>query len=259
MSRNPVNLSTAVSVCLASYNGEKFILDQVRSILDQLDDDDELIISDNGSSDATLSLLAKVNDFRVRVVTCKKRGVVANFENALLHANNHLLVLSDQDDVWCPGRLAAARASLEHHQLSLVGLTFVNENLEPLRRPTGIREPLLSLSATLLRNGFTGCCMAFRREMLRVILPFPAGVAMHDWWIAVVALGIRAPIDISSDEMILYRRHGANISATGDVSGYSFFWQFWMRLNLVSSLIVRLAVWYTSTIFKYFRQRGARF
>jgi hypothetical protein len=98
--------------------------------------------------------------------------------------------------------------------------------------------------------------MAFRRELLRGILPFPAGVAMHDWWIAVVALGIRAPIDISRDEMILYRRHGANVSATGDVSGSSLFWQFWMRLKLVSSLIVRLAVWHTSTLFANFKLRG---
>jgi hypothetical protein len=98
--------------------------------------------------------------------------------------------------------------------------------------------------------------MAFRRELLRGILPFPAGVAMHDWWIALVALGVRAPIDISKKEMILYRRHGANVSATGDVSGNSLFWQFWMRLNLVSSLIVRLAFWHTSTLFANFRLRG---
>lgn len=256
MSRSPLRFSSAVSVCLAAYNGERFILDQVNSILAQLGDDDELIISDNGSSDATLSLLAKLTDFRVKVVNCQKKGVVANFENALRHANNDLLVLSDQDDVWLPGRLAAARASLEHHQLSLVGLIFVNEKLEPLSRPLAPRQPVLSLSATLLKNGFTGCSMAFRRDLLRCVLPFPAGVAMHDWWIAVVALGVRVPIHITTEEMILYRRHGANVSATGTASRSSLVRQFWMRLNLVSSLAVRIVVWHASTLFENFRLRG---
>jgi glycosyltransferase involved in cell wall biosynthesis len=258
VSHNPINFSSTVSVCLATYNGERFILDQVNSILTQLGDADELIISDNGSTDATLGLLAQVDDVRLRIVCCRKKGVVANFENALLHAHNHLIVLSDQDDVWCPGRLAEARASLEHYQLSLVGLTFVNEKLEPLCHPVAIRQPVLSLSSTLLKNGYTGCGMAFRRELLGVILPFPVQVPMHDWWIAAVALGIRAPIHISMAEMILYRRHGANVSTTGGSSGNGWIEQLLMRLNLVSSLMVRLAGWYALTLLQTVRSK-ARF
>lgn len=256
MSRNLANFSSSVSVCLATFNGEKFIQEQVNSILAQLGDADELIISDNGSTDATLDLLAQVTDVRLRIVCCRKKGVVANFENALMQANNDLIVLSDQDDVWRTGRLTAARASLEHHQLSLVGLTFVNENLVPLCRPQAIRQPVMSLFSTLLRNGFTGCGMAFRRELLRVILPFPARVPMHDWWIAAVALGIRAPIDISTVEMILYRRHGANVSATGGSSVNGWGRQILMRMNLVSSLMVRLVRWHASTLFSNRSFRG---
>lgn len=258
MSQKSANFSSAVSVCLATYNGERFILDQVNSILTQLGDTDELIISDNGSTDATLGLLARVTDVRVRIVCCRKKGVVANFENALLHASNDLIVLSDQDDVWCPGRLAAVHTSLENHQLSLVGLAFVNENLEPLCCPVAIRQPVLSLSSTLLRNGYTGCSMAFRRELLRVILPFPARVPMHDWWIAAVALGMRAPIHISKVELILYRRHGANVSPTGGSSGNGWVRQLLMRLNIVSSLMFRLAGWYALTLLQTVRLR-ARF
>lgn len=242
-------MSSAISVCLASYNGERFILEQVNSILAQLGDDDELIISDNGSTDATLSLLATVADRRVRIVSCRTKGVIANFENALLQASRNLIVLSDQDDVWLPGRLAAARGSLEHHQLSLIGLKFVNEKLEPMTRPAALPQPALSLPSTLLRNGYTGCGMAFRRELLRGVLPFPAFVPMHDWWIAVVALGMRAPIDISTDEMILYRRHGSNVSATGRASDLGLARQFLIRLILISDLVVRLAGLCGSAIF----------
>jgi glycosyltransferase involved in cell wall biosynthesis len=249
VSGTPANLSPAVSVCLATYNGERFILEQVSSILIQLGNADELIISDNGSTDATLSVLATLADDRLRIVSCRKKGVVANFESALLQASNDLIVLSDQDDVWLPGRLAAARASLDHHQLSVVGLTFVNEKLEPLARLAAIRQPSLSLVSTLLRNGYTGCAMAFRRELLRAVLPIPARIPMHDWWIAAVALGMRIPIDISKVEMILYRRHETNVSVTGGMSGVSLARRFLMRLNLIFNLVVRLASWYASAPF----------
>lgn len=249
MSHSPNSVSSAISVCLASYNGERFILEQVNSILVQLGDADELIISDNGSTDSTLSLLATVADQRMKIVSCSTKGVIANFENALLQASKDLIVLSDQDDVWLPGRLAAARYSLEHHQLSLVGLTFVNEKLEPMPLSVAIRQPALSLSSTLMRNGYTGCGMAFRRELLRGVLPFPARVPMHDWWIAVVALGMRVPIAISTDEMILYRRHGSNVSATGGASDFGLASQFLMRLNLVFGLVIRLAGLCGSAIF----------
>jgi len=255
VNRKPLNFSSAVSVCLATYNGERFILDQINSILDQMEDTDELVISDNGSNDGTLKLLANLTDVRVKILTCHKLGVVANFENALRHANNDLLVLSDQDDVWRPGRLAAARASLEHHDLSIVGLTFVNQKLEPMSRPSAVRQPAPSLLSTILRNGYTGCGMAFRKELLHAALPFPSRVAMHDWWIAVVALGIGASIDISTEEMILYRRHDDNVSVTGNLSNNSLVDQFCTRLHLVSGLINRLSRYHTSNFFSNLRFR----
>lgn len=234
-------MSSAISVCLASYNGERYILEQVNSILAQLGGADELIVSDNGSDDATISLLASVADDRLRVVHCRIKGVVANFENALLEASKELIVLSDQDDVWLSGRLAAARAALEHHDLSVVGLAFVDQELRPLVLPEAVRRPARSLLSTLLINGYTGCGMAFRRELLRNALPFPVGVPMHDWWIAVIALATRARIDICADELILYRRHEDNVSATGGASRTGLATRLFMRLNLAAKLAARWA------------------
>lgn len=241
MSRPVVPVSCAASVCLASYNGDRFILQQVHSILAQMGDADELIISDNGSSDATLRLLAGVADERMRVVHGRKKGVVANFENALLEARRDLIVLSDQDDVWLPGRLAKARAALEQHDLSVVGLAFVDQALRPLARSSAVRRPARSLLATLLMNGYTGCAMAFRRELLHRALPFPVRVPMHDWWIAAIALATGARIDICAEEMILYRRHGDNVSATGKASRTGFGARLYMRLMLTTQLAGRCA------------------
>lgn len=229
-----------VSVCLASYNGERFIAEQVESILAQMGASDELIISDNGSTDSTAAVLAGLADSRIRWVQCDRKGVVANFENALLHASKDLVVLSDQDDVWLAGRLAAARAALQRHDLAMVGLRFVNEKLEPMTEKLLVREPVLSLRSTLIRNGYTGCCMAFRRDLLQQVLPLPPGLPMHDWWIASVALATGADIHLSKEPLILYRRHGDNASVTGQSSGVGFAKQVAMRLKLVSSLLGRV-------------------
>lgn len=228
------------SVCLASYNGEKYIIEQIFSVLSQLDDCDELIISDNGSSDSTLALIESVTDSRLKLISCNQKGVVNNFENALMHTKGDFIVLCDQDDVWLPGRLQATRIALKNHDLSVVGVRFVDDSLVPLVKYPNTRVPKTSLLSTIAFNGFTGCCMAFRREILELILPFPRSVPMHDWWIALVALGVRAKVCISEEPFILYRRHLENVSNTGGRSSFSLTSKLSMRVFLVLSLLGRL-------------------
>ena len=240
MNNNLSSENVRISVCLACFNGEKYIIEQVTSIILQMGPFDELIISDNGSSDMTLTLLATVTDNRVRVLDCVQKGVTHNFEYALMHAKGHTIILCDQDDVWLPGRLEAAHLALRHHDLSIVGLQYVDELLVALVKSPIIRSPKVSLLSTIIFNGYTGCCMAFRRELLEFILPFPKLVPMHDWWIALVALGISADISISDQQLILYRRHGSNISSTGASSGFNLAKKLSMRIFITLNLAVRL-------------------
>ena len=86
-----------ISVCMATYNGEKYIAEQIRSILPQLSEDDEVIVSDDGSSDATLDIVRSFNDPRIRIVQNElEHGYTKNFENALNHANGDIIFISDQ-------------------------------------------------------------------------------------------------------------------------------------------------------------------
>ena len=94
-----------VSVVLISYNGDKFIKKQILSILDQLRVKDELIISDDGSSDGTLSIVNSINDNRLKVFKGPALGINKNVENGINHCMGDFVMLSDQDDVWLPGRL----------------------------------------------------------------------------------------------------------------------------------------------------------
>ena len=90
------------SVALASYNGEKYIEEQISSILKCLDTTDELIISDDGSTDKTLNIIKQFtdNDNRVKCIKGPCCGVVKNFENAISHCGGDFIFLSDQDDIW---------------------------------------------------------------------------------------------------------------------------------------------------------------
>ncbi len=229
-----------VSVCLASFNGELYIIDQVNSILVQLESSDELVISDNGSTDNTLEIISKINDRRIRLVHCKKKGVCNNFENAITSSTGDVLILSDQDDVWLPGRLAVALKALQSSDLSLVNFKSVDAKLNVIK--INHRQPKDSVPTTLLVNGYTGCCMAMNKVVLNAILPFPKGLPMHDWWIAILCQ-ILFDVKINSEAYILYRRHGSNLSSTGGVSAVPLLkrlsWRFIM-LRLVLSRVVKI-------------------
>ena len=202
-----------VSVAMATYNGEKFLKEQIDSILCQLEAQDELIVSDDGSSDATLEILKEYRkDKRVQVFVNPSKGVVSNFENALKQCQNDLIFLSDQDDIWLPEKVHAVKECLEHSGKLLVlhnGINFYED--------TGASGDLLikrmrhGVAVNILKSCYWGCCMAFKRELLHWMLPFPPQVPAHDQWIGLVAEKIKETLFLDQP-FLLHRRHGANVS-----------------------------------------------
>ena len=94
-----------ISVCIATYNGEKYLREQLDSILPQLAESDEVIVSDDGSTDGTIDLITSLNDPRIKIVSNSgRKGYVGNFENALKHTTGDYIFLSDQDDIWYPNK-----------------------------------------------------------------------------------------------------------------------------------------------------------
>ncbi|MCG2791916.1 MAG: glycosyltransferase, partial [Weeksellaceae bacterium] len=105
-----------ISVCLATYNGEKYLEAQIKSILKQLSVDDELIISDDRSTDNTISVINKFDDNRIKIFINKnKNGVAHNFENALLKATGDYIFLSDQDDIWADNKVDVLLKELKEY------------------------------------------------------------------------------------------------------------------------------------------------
>lgn len=231
-----------ISVCMATYNGARFVGEQLASILRQLGPEDEVVVSDDGSTDATLEVVRSFGDPRVRVVIGGFRSPVKNFENALRHARGEVIALSDQDDVWLDGRVELIRARFEppraRVQLVALDAVVVDERgavLEPsLFARLGAGPGLLK---NVYDNTYVGCCLAFSRALLDVALPFPPGIPMHDMWLGLLAERF-GTVEFVRVPMLAYRRHGAN--ATSMRRRFMPLVQLRRRWNLSTSLLRRV-------------------
>lgn len=233
-------IENMISVCMATYNGEKYIKEQLDSILEQLDTTDELIISDDLSSDNTIKIIQNYKDERIKLYIHKENhGFVRNFENALMHAKGDIIFLSDQDDVWMPDKVRITKEALKNCDFTVSDCITIDENSYVLSdsriRDYNIKTGFWRL---MLRTRYLGCCMAFKRKVLEAALPFPDNEYLmeHDLWLAAVAecyfktALIRTPL-------IKYRRHGNNVSSGGASRGYSIPIKLYRRLYRLKCLV----------------------
>jgi len=230
-----------ISVALTTFNGEAFIEAQIRSILSQLGPGDEVIVSDDGSSDRTLEILKNLGDPRVQIYHSDARNLVRNFQNALTKTSGDFIFLSDQDDVWKPGKVEKCLKALEDGAgLVVSDCTLIDQKGAVIADSYyALKPPRQGLVANLYKNSFIGCCMAFRRSVLKSALPFPSTIAMHDWWIGSVALATGEPVVFLTDKLVLYRRHGKALSTTGFQSTLPWSRRFADRANLASRVALR--------------------
>lgn len=208
----------SISVCVATFNGDEYLAAQLDSIIVQLNDGDELIISDDGSSDKTLKIITSYGDNVKKILHNNRGGVVSNFEKALLASKNSIIVLSDQDDVWLPGRLNLIRDNIDKCILMQLNGVVVDSILQPrgltIFNAIEVRKGFIR---NVYKNTFVGCTLAFRRDLLSKLLPFPSGIVWHDWYIGLVA-ELTGKVLRLSDVSMLYRRHKNNLSQTGSKS-----------------------------------------
>lgn len=203
-----------ISVALATYNGEKYIKDQLFSILNQLEDNDEIVISDDGSTDKTILYIKEINDTRIRIIQGPRKGVKQNFSNAIENCNGKYIFLSDQDDIWCNNKVLTVLESFNRDNVSLVlhDAEIVNENLESYEMSFfDFRKSKKGIIKNIYKNSFIGCCMAFDARFKNKILPIPNNIYMHDQWIGIICETI-GEVVLIPEKLILYRRHANNVS-----------------------------------------------
>jgi len=229
-----------ISVCLASYNGGKYINEQINSILQQLSPEDELIVSDDHSTDNTVALVETIKDSRVKVIqNAKPLGVVKNFEQALLNAQGEYIFLCDQDDVWMKDKLAECVSQLKDYLLVVTDCALVNESGQVISPSFfQLRDSGKGILKNIWKNTYLGCCMAFRRELLQYSLPMPDNIPMHDMWLGLMG-ELNGEVLFIEQKLSLYRRHELAVSATGAKSSFSLRKKIQMRLVLSFHLISR--------------------
>lgn len=210
-----------VSVCMATYNGQQFLREQINSILAQLGENDELIIVDDASTDATCEIVKTFSNARIRLSqNAKQAGHVQTFCRAIALAKNDIIVLADQDDKWTEARLDKLKALFENQNPALIAgnFHFIDEQGQtlaaPLRHLKACDSPRTVtniLGIFLGKRPYYGCAMAFRKELRDLILPMPAWVESHDLWIAMA--GNLSHSLLHCEESLLFKRqHSANVS-----------------------------------------------
>lgn len=237
-----------ISVCITTYNGEKYIKEQIESILSQISENDEIIISDDGSVDDTLSILESFNDKRIKIFSHKKNQrkkymfkfdlTTRNMENAIKKSVGDFIFMADQDDIWEDDRITSVLPFLDNYSLVINDCKVIDENR------TVIYESYFDLINSkkgfvknLSKNSYLGCCMAFKKDILQYVLPFPKQPVPHDIWIGLIS-EIFGKVYFLREKKILYRRHSNNLSNSAEVSRNTLLFKIRYRAILLNSIML---------------------
>ncbi|MBQ9764497.1 MAG: glycosyltransferase family 2 protein [Phascolarctobacterium sp.] len=211
-----------ISVCIATYNGEKYIREQIESILKNITSSDEVIVSDDGSTDKTLKILEEycLKNNNIKILNGPKLGVVRNFENAIENASGDIIFLSDQDDIWMENKVSFIKEVFEKSDCWLVvhDATLIDKRGKEIDTSFfSLRNSGSGLVKNFYKNSYIGCCMAFKKELVGLVCPFPEKIPMHDWWIGIVS-DLYSKTVFVNNKLIGYRRHGSNVTGLKHLS-----------------------------------------
>lgn len=242
-----------ISVCMAAYNGERYIRQQIYSITTQLSDSDELIISDDGSSDGTVGIIQEIcnKDRRIKLLHHKRDYrltnikhsksfylVTSNFENALKEAKGDYIFLSDQDDIWAENKVSKSVEALKNYDLVMTNYAVIDGdgNIVNSRFLSSCPVSTTSLLVNVIKSKFLGCTMAFSKKALKKSLPFPQKLIGHDLWIG--CLNYKNMLYIE-EPLQLYRRHGKNVSTCAEKSTNSLLYKIEYRIIFLKQILGR--------------------
>ena len=213
-----------ISVVLATYNGSKYIIKQIDSILNQTITADEIIICDDNSTDDTVLLLKPyLSNSRIKLsVNPNRIGVVENFKKAASLADcNNWIVFADQDDIWLPQKLNKLAASMKllddgvTPTLVYSDLTVIDRNdvvvSKSFWEKQKIRPGKIKLATLLYGNVVTGCTMIINYPMVEEFFLTDNDMYFHDEWLGLIAYSF-GRAEILNESLVLYRQHESNVT-----------------------------------------------
>lgn len=207
-----------VSVAMVTYNGDQYLQGQIDSILENMQSDDELVISDDGSTDRTLDIVKQniQRDARIKLVYGPGKGVKLNIDCVLRHCQGNYIFLSDQDDIWASDKVEKVMkvfmesgCRLVIHDAAVVKMDGKTVIMDSFFSHKNARAGVVK---NIWKNSYIGCCMAFKSTLLTSILPIPNNIEMHDQWIGVINDIQKGGTNFLEESLLSYRRHGDNAS-----------------------------------------------
>lgn len=205
-----------VQVLMSTYNGERYLKEQIDSIIKQKDVEVSLLIRDDGSKDNTAKILEEYGKFsNISVIYGANLGATRNFfELIRLSGDYDYYSFADQDDVWDEDKLICAVNMLnDYSKIPCVyssNTRLVDEKLKPLK--SVLYEPKISLGSVIVKNISAGCTMVMNNVLMKQLKAYiPSNVPYHDWWVNVVTLSLGGKIVFDEKPHISYRQHGNNV------------------------------------------------
>ena len=210
-----------ITVLMSTYNGEKYLTEQIESILNQRNVDVNLLVRDDGSTDQTLTILKKYQEKgALEFYTGENLGPQRSFLHLLQHAPQcDYYAFSDQDDVWLEDKLTSGIKAICSHDsqpaIYACQTQMTNQCLEKI--PTPQLHPICTFGESLVYAYASGCTMVFNNALRTIITSYqPTFIDMHDWWIMSIAAGMKAHLVFDHSAHILYRQHSRNVKGLND-------------------------------------------
>lgn len=233
-----------VDILLATYNGERYLAEQIDSLLAQTFDDWRVIARDDGSSDGTVRILESYaachpGKFMLIEDAAVGLGACGNFGRLMEHSTADYVMFCDQDDVWLPRKIETLMVAMRELEaecgpntplLVHSDLQVVDSELRVLHPSFGAIQDIdlvqgRKLNQLLIQNTVTGCAALCNRPLVELSLPIERGALMHDWWVALVASGF-GRIEFIPEPTVFYRQHVRNTLGAKQMDWHSTLLRF---------------------------------
>jgi glycosyltransferase involved in cell wall biosynthesis len=199
-----------VSIAMATYNGEKYIKQQLESILNQTYNNLEVIICDDISKDKTVDIIKQYQkkDSRIKFYINKENlGFKKNFEKAISLCSGDFIALSDQDDIWKKYKIEKLVVNIKEYDLIHSASSLMDENSNIIAEKWLKQDNFkYSFEKLVFGNTITGCTVLFKKSLLKDFFPIPTGEKYHDWWLALLATKSKG-ITYINEPLVFYRQH----------------------------------------------------
>lgn len=225
-----------ISVCIATYNGEHYISEQLESIISQLNIDDEIIVSDDGSVDDTLKIVESYKKTfpNLTIVNGPRKGFSSNFGNAIKYACNEIILFSDQDDIWCDNKVTLIRKAFAEDDkiTSILHTMYTFENDKKIDTRSIIIKYKEGVFKNFVKSCYWGCCMAVRANFIKRFIPFRDCCVGHDQLVGLMSEKFGETLFLDRP-LIWHRLHANNTSNKRTIKQMLQF-----RLQLIQDYLV---------------------